>query len=634
MNKLKIFLLIVFLILINLGLKAQPGNENLLIEFLFDNDIDSIAHNTGNYTKNGNVRGNYNYTDGIVGKALEFNDKDVLVHLTDNDELDINQFTIMAWIKPYSRGSDPKRIEIIEKTNSYWMNIRVDDGLLRCGCFFSDGFSNKWYYIDSDRPIHLNQWTHVAFTVSNGEMVSYINGRETSRCNIPDYVSNTEGPFSIGSREEMADNGIGAAYFHGAMDEFRVFNKPLSQKEISAWMIINRSGVAEPSAPLNLRADNTDNGRVKLTWDPVNINEITEFEVFRSIDNSNWLQQGFTDSSMNSFYCSGLDNETTYYFKVRAVGTTGVSPFSEIISIKTLLADMPGLVARYEFENNVNDSYGAYNGLMFGNVAYSMGKYGKALKFEGDGFVEIPQSKTYDFSILMWVNTVQNHINDKTWFGNYDAFGLVDGGIAGYAADFGSAMIDGKFAFATGVSDQTVISNSSINTGNWEHVAFTYSNDDQSMRVYINGVLESSAYGQTQLSKYSAGMLSIGKLRDHNFTTGYFEGMIDELKIYNRALGENEISGQMPWLSSNTSKSKAQIVYPNPANNVLYVENIKNQYHTLTMLNLQGKIIKKSLLYYGALTSTVNVELIPEGIYILQLTGNESNLHQTIMIKR
>lgn len=76
-------------------------------------------------------------------------------------------------------------------------------------------------------------------------------------------------------------------------------------------------------------------------------------------------------------------------------------------------------------------------------------------------------------------------------------------------------------------------------TGKWTHVAATYNPDpaDRGLRLYVNGVLVAdSVLAQLPAWIDNAGALTIG--RDYQ----PFNGTIDNLRIYNRPLGDREIA--------------------------------------------------------------------------------------------
>src|SRR5262249_52367666 len=74
---------------------------------------------------------------------------------------------------------------------------------------------------------------------------------------------------------------------------------------------------------------------------------------------------------------------------------------------------------------------------------------------------------------------------------------------------------------------------------NWTHVAATY--DGSLVRLYVNGnqVSSQSCVGSIITS---SGVLRIG---GNSFWGEYFNGLIDEVRIYNRALSGSEITADM-----------------------------------------------------------------------------------------
>jgi hypothetical protein len=73
-----------------------------------------------------------------------------------------------------------------------------------------------------------------------------------------------------------------------------------------------------------------------------------------------------------------------------------------------------------------------------------------------------------------------------------------------------------------------------VNTGNWFHAAATY--DGSTVKIYVNGVLESTT---ARSGTITAGAKNIGS--SSGGSNEYFNGTIDNVKIYNRALSAAEI---------------------------------------------------------------------------------------------
>jgi hypothetical protein len=168
---------------------------------------------------------------------------------------------------------------------------------------------------------------------------------------------------------------------------------------------------------------------------------------------------------------------------------------------------------------------------------------GNALRFDGtNDFVTIPRSISEDFTIEYWIQTTQVGALGTGWVVGK---GIVDGEVGGVANDFGTALVGNKLVFGTGdpatSSDLNIQSVSNINTGKWIHVAVTRVKTTGQLNLYINGVLEATGTGST------ASLTSPGQLRVGSILTGnnFFNGGIDELKIWNNARTSQEINSDM-----------------------------------------------------------------------------------------
>jgi large repetitive protein len=90
-----------------------------------------------------------------------------------------------------------------------------------------------------------------------------------------------------------------------------------------------------PTAPSALNANATGFDRIALAWTDNSTNE-TGFEVVRSTSSGGtYVNIGTTAAGVNNFIDSGCNASTTYWYKVRAIGTTGESAFSAAVSATT-----------------------------------------------------------------------------------------------------------------------------------------------------------------------------------------------------------------------------------------------------------------------------------------------------------
>ena len=79
--------------------------------------------------------------------------------------------------------------------------------------------------------------------------------------------------------------------------------------------------------------------------------------------------------------------------------------------------------------------------------------------------------------------------------------------------------------------------------GVWTHLAVTY--DGTTLRLYVNGVLRSSTAASGGIAASTAPLRIGGNTVFSVPGTEYFAGLIDEVRIYNRALSAAEITADM-----------------------------------------------------------------------------------------
>jgi hypothetical protein len=116
----------------------------------------------------------------------------------------------------------------------------------------------------------------------------------------------------------------------------------------------------------------------------------------------------------------------------------------------------------------------------------------------------------------------------------------VDGEVAAGADDFGVSLLGRSAAFGVGNPDTTITSTSTINDGQWHHVAATRSALSGLMQLYVDGNLQASATGPFG-PKSAPPNLRVGSIQS-GAPGGYLTGTIGDVQIFNRVLSTSEIS--------------------------------------------------------------------------------------------
>lgn len=199
-----------------------------------------------------------------------------------------------------------------------------------------------------------------------------------------------------------------------------------------------------------------------------------------------------------------------------------------------------GLVGWWPGGGNANDIAGTNNGTLSGGTSFVSGEVGQAFSFDGtNGTVTVPDSSSLRLSnqltIEAWINTRLNNVDQAI----VSKVGIANGN-NGYQLYFSHlSMLTGQFNSPGQMWPGNVIAytnSSAIITNVWYHVAWTY--DHSAMKLYLNGLPVATNVIGPQAIAVSSTSLRISGADNHV----YFDGLIDEPSVYNRALSDGEIA--------------------------------------------------------------------------------------------
>lgn len=176
--------------------------------------------------------------------------------------------------------------------------------------------------------------------------------------------------------------------------------------------------------------------------------------------------------------------------------------------------------------------------MIFYSVNSSAQIAGNALQLDGlNDYVLLNRPIEDDFTIEFWFKTADNGGRGTQW---YQGSGLIDGEVGGVTNDFGTSICNGRVFFGTGRPDITIKSDF-VADGTWHHAASTRNKINGLLNLFIDGSLRSEGRG-AKSSLTRPKYIRIGSLQTN---IKFFKGVIDEVRIWNRALTEDEIIANM-----------------------------------------------------------------------------------------
>ena len=228
---------------------------------------------------------------------------------------------------------------------------------------------------------------------------------------------------------------------------------------------------------------------------------------------------------------------------IRTSGCAAVGLFCLLSAFRAWSADCvsppAGLVSWWPGEGNANDIAGTNNGTLLNGATFAPSEVGSAFSFNGSNqCVQIPYSPTLvasNYSVETWVKPlaqVSNPINQDLIFGQTYGLQLV--------ARKGTSGVVIGFYFATSPANFFgVVSTNELPIGQFTHLAGTW--DGTMLRLYVNGVLNAQrAPGASPVDSgcsYSIG----GTYNSCGYVGQFFNGLIDEVSYYHRALSGGEV---------------------------------------------------------------------------------------------
>ena len=309
-----------------------------------------------------------------------------------------------------------------------------------------------------------------------------------------------------------------------------------------------------PNAPTDLKGVLSAPTQIDLTWTDASNNE-DGFKIERKTGTEAFTFLTSVGQNIITYSDKGLNAGTNYTYRVYSYNTKGNSSNSNENVIKTEDAEVAslkvGLVAYYPFTGNAGDSSGnGKHGSVIGATLNSdrNGKSNAAYSFNKSlsNYITLPLLSGLNgaskASFSFWIKTNISN-SSGTIFGHW---GNNNGGVGnncGLSIETVAKNQIGIFNY----SGTGGIFTNTLEAAKWQHlvvlVDFTQSTNITKVKVIINNILQNLTFQEFNNLIGSATSTFIGR-RNTDFDTygNYFDGLIDDIRIHNRILTEQEIT--------------------------------------------------------------------------------------------
>ncbi len=459
-----------------------------------------------------------------------------------------------------------------------------------------------------------NTWYHYVCTYDGSEMKLYLNG---SLLGTKLASLNTTGTNAyIGNAAGSSLNSINAL-----VDELQIYSGALTPEQVTFLYTIGGPLPTQPSIT-NISVNVDGSATATLNYS-LNANGNATTSVVKYGTSAAALSSQVAGFSANgaaittgSATLTGLVAGTTYFYQIEATNSNGTTT-STVGSFTNIQTEG---IAEYNFNNTLDSVTGGNPFTSNAAITYVADRNGNpnsAININDVGTVATIPNLPYGLSprtVSVWIrmNTVQTGFNFIYNYGTNSGY---------YGAYFNSSNLyhfanNGSHAYAT-----------TTPTNQWIHLAFSY--DGSQSKIYKNGVLvgtDSRSWNTINNNNlFRLGLTEGG-------ASGYFNGAIDDLKIFGSALSDVEISN----LYTNNTLSTPQnfnpqnlqaTIFPNPANDNFTIE-MENEVKSVVIYSLQGQKVLTST------SKNISVSDISKGMYLVRIEDeNNAVTTQKLIIK-
>jgi hypothetical protein len=481
----------------------------------------------------------------VSGSCLYFDGDDDYVQIADDDTLDLTAggYTISAWIRPHNWG-DSSNGRIIchgggASPSTGWA-FHVDDLSATEGLAIQVNNTSAHSERSDANAVTLNEWQHAVVTFDGVNTITfYVDGVEQgidSSHSGHDPLDSSD-PIRIGMRASDT-----AREFEGFIDEVKVYPYARTAEQVKVDYAAGLAGEGSShglAASFGKESDRwLSDGLVgywkmdEASWDG------TSDEVVDSSGNEYHGTAGSNDTGTSTGSNTGTTlNDTGKTWTVDAYAEhnltiTGGTGSGQTRTITSNTATQLTITTAWSTTPDATSTYRITS-------TSSTGKFGNGSNFSITGdYISAGDVDEYE-------DTSQISMSAWVYATGADNTNMGIGGKVGAGDDtfFLRHIATSEVAFEVTNTSQTVAiaeKSTDIDDGSWHHVVGVY--DGNEVRVYYDGEV-----GETTAALSGNTYVSNQDFKISDTGGAPWEGIIDEVRVYNRALSAREIKALYEW---------------------------------------------------------------------------------------
>ena len=522
--------------------------DGLIARYTFNTDAtDSAGANNGVFHGNAAI-----VSDSDRGGALGLDGNGDYV-LVSNYPTVNTAASGAAWV--YADGTPNNWASILKnwggtQAGQFHFGLRQTTGKLDIQILTDNGFVN----VTAANVLSTGAWHHVAFTADGSTLRLYQDGLEVGSASYTGGLSTPPmASLAIGVKTDnlgTSPDGANPGYWDGKIDDVRLYNRALTADEIELLNLDGGNVAPVVNDQLFEVAVGAADATVVGTVVATDLNPLSTFSYTITTDPNS----AFVIDSNGQVTVANADNLSAASVHVLTVTVTdnGSPARTDNAQITITVDDSSlvsnGLIARYTFNTDFeNSGSGSTAGQPAGDAALvgDLNGRGGVLGLDGNGdYVLVPNYPTLSAAASgsAWVYAAAGTPNN--WASILKNWGGTQAGQFHFGLRQGTGKLDIQIDTDNGFVNVT--SADVLSVDEWHHVAFTA--DGSTLRLYQDGVEVGSASYTGGLSTPLMSSLAIGVKTDNTGESpdganpGYWDGKIDDVRLYNRALTASEVA--------------------------------------------------------------------------------------------